>query len=86
LYNNLLSIDNQITNYKTVDSTTSQRLFSNIITLNYDLVVEQVFKKLNRGLTLGIKRESNGDDDFIDLDDILLSNIHPKSPTVITHN
>jgi hypothetical protein len=78
IYNELLSIDNKIVDYKLANSTTNQRLFSNIVTLNYDLVLEQVYKQLGKGLTVGMKKEPDGDDFFIDLENILLSKQHPN--------
>lgn len=44
-YSDLLFLDNSIVNFRAYNSTNNTRIFSNIVTLNYDFVIEYIFER-----------------------------------------
>lgn len=78
LYDKLINFDNNTLEFRTHTPVTKQKILSNIVTLNYDLVVETVFNKLGQGLTLGLKAEFQGGDYYVDLEQIFTNNLQPN--------
>jgi len=46
---------------------------SNIVTLNYDLVIESVYENRGHNIITGLKLEHNGGDQYIDLHEIFFN-------------
>lgn len=78
-YSELLSLDKNIVNFRTANSTSNTSVFSKIVTLNYDLVIENVFEGMGMGkINRGFIRDSPEDDAYIPLQKILLNQLHPN--------
>ena len=79
LYSEILKFDKEIVEFRTYNGHTNTRLFSHIVTVNYDLVLEYVFDHvLKINADRGLKRETAEEDPVLDLDGILFNTLHPN--------
>jgi hypothetical protein len=67
-YSSLFFLDRDIVNFRTFGSTSNKRVFSNIITVNYDLVIEDVFDRMDTGIHRGLIQHSPEEDSYIPLE------------------
>lgn len=78
-YSKILNFDKEMAQFKTYNGYTHTRLFSHIVTVNYDLVLEYVFDNvLEIHPDRGLRRETAEDDPVLDLDRILFNELHPN--------
>ena len=61
-------LDNDIVNFRTSNSSSNKPVFSNIVTLNYDLVIEYIFERKNSKAKRGFIRDSIEDDAYLPLE------------------
>lgn len=77
-YSELFHLDKDIVDFRTATSTSNTRVFSKIVTLNYDLVIEDVFRRMGCRVNRGFKKDSPEDDSYIPLEKIILNQLHPN--------
>ena len=78
-YTALLNLDKEISEFRTHNGTTNTRLFSHIVTVNYDLVMEYILEEvLDIDPRRGLKRETAEEDPYLDLEAILYNQLHPN--------
>ena len=80
-YSDLFNIDKEIVDFKAFNTTSRNRLFLKIATVNYDLVVERVCDRMNMNLPRGLRNESGGEgENHLPLNNILFeyNKIHPN--------
>jgi hypothetical protein len=77
-YGDLISLDNSILNFKTYGGESHSKILREIVTLNYDLVIENTFPTLGRGVRRGLKTESLAGDHYVALDEIFWNKLHPN--------
>ena len=73
LYGELISLDEKINHKRTQHSSTDQKILTNIVTLNYDLVIESVYQNRGHNLVTGLKLEFAGGDQYVDLQEIFFN-------------